>query len=111
MDPLQDKTVLPPPGHLSEQSRDLWRSLASRAKSPERRALLLAALESFDTAQTARKITQTEGLVIKTDRSGGLHVHPGLKVEQQARAKFVRIWRLLHFDWNQEVDGRSGGGK
>lgn len=75
-----------------------------RAKSSERLVLLQAALEVLDRANEARKLLSTEGLTTKTKTTGAVHVHPLLKVEQEARQQFGKIWNDMGLSWCSDLD-------
>ena len=84
------------PHHLSPRGRQLWGEVGpTAAKTAGRQALLQAALECLDTADAARRLVEAEGLIVKTERSGVAHVHPGVRVEREARGQFARIWKEL----------------
>lgn len=96
-----------PPVHLSERSQALWREIVPRrARSPERLALLQAALEALDRADSARGAIEKDGLTITTETTGVRHMHPLLKVEADARRLFATLWRDLALHWCHEIDGR-----
>lgn len=98
---------LTPPAHLSERSKALWKSFVpSRARSIGRMALLQAALESLDRAESARAAIAVEGMTATTKSTGAIHVHPLVKVEREARQQFARIWQGdLHFGFDAKLDG------
>lgn len=96
---------LEPPEHLSARARQLWCNLCeTRCKSPERRALLLSALEALDRADEARAILATEGLIHTTRKTGAKHVHPAAKVEADSRRLFAKLWGTLGLSFNQSLD-------
>lgn len=97
---------LPPPEHLSENSKELWRSLVpSTARSPGRLTLMRVALEALDRADQAREILASESLTTRTEGTGAIHINPLVKVEKEARQQFVRCWANLHLEWDRELDG------
>lgn len=97
--------AIPPPRHLSARAKRLWGAIVSRrAKSSERLVLLQAALEVLDRADEARKLLSTEGLTTKTKTTGAVHVHPLLKVEQEARQQFGKIWNDMGLSWCSDLD-------
>jgi phage terminase small subunit len=97
----------PPPEHLSERSKALWQALApDHARSLQRRTLFQVGLEALDRADEARVIIETEGLVSTTATTGVPHINPLVRIEREARAQFVKIWGLLHLEWDQQIDGR-----
>ena len=97
-----------PPEHLSERSKELWRTLGpGHARSLERRTLFQAGLEALDTADRARHLVETEGMISTTKTTGAVHVNPLTKIERESRAQFVRIWALLALQWNYAVDSQK----
>ena len=104
----EDHGNLDAPPHLSERSKALWRAVVpSRAKSAERKALVIAALDALDLADECRIRVRAEGLTATTKTSGTVHVHPLMRVEKEARSTFSKIWGQLNFQWNHTIDGRS----
>ena len=96
-----------PPAHLSERAKGLWQAVVpSRAKSPERLAMVQSALESLDRADQAAALVRDEGMTVTAKKGGLPHVHPAVRVERDARAMFVRTWGGLALSWNHEIDGR-----
>ncbi len=96
------------PSHLSERSATLWRAVVpSRAKSAERQALVIVALDALDLADECRARVQAEGMTSTTKSTGAIHVHPLMRVEKEARSTFSKIWGQLNFQWNHTIDGRS----
>ena len=86
----------PPPPHLSERSKQLWRELTPRrASSPERLALLQTALECLDRADEARAVLAQEGLTKTTKTTGAVHLHPLTRVEKESRQQFMSAWQAL----------------
>lgn len=103
---MREPVVIEPPAHLSPRSRELWAAVVpSRAKSPERLALVQTALEALDRAEAARLAIERDGMLI-TSGAGMAHVSPLVKVERDAMALFARLWRDLGF----ESDGSGGWG-
>ena len=100
-----------PPAHLSERSQQLWRDLIHRARPISRQVLLRAALECLDRADQAREILACEGLTTTTTETGAVHIHPGAKVEREAKAQFLSIWSALGFqtghDYSKHFMGAS----
>jgi phage terminase small subunit len=104
----EDLAVPPAPPHLSERSAALWRAVVpSRAKSAERQALVITALDALDLADECRARVRAEGLTATTKTTGAVHIHPLMKVEKEQRSLFAKIWGQLNFQWNQTIDGRS----
>jgi P27 family predicted phage terminase small subunit len=97
---------VPPPEHLSARAVELWDAVVPRrCQSPERLAMLTAALEAFDRAAEARRVLEREGLTTKTKRTGAVHAHPMVKVESDARRQFARLWQGLALNWDGTIDG------
>ena len=95
-----------PPGHLSDRSKDLWRTLGpTEVGSIERLTLFQAALESLDRADEARRTVAIEGMTFTTKGTGAVHVHPLLKTEREMRSQFTRIWDLLNLRWKKGLEG------
>ncbi len=99
------KHRFPPPAHLSERSKNLWRDLVPRqAEKAERLTLLRVALELLDRADGAGETVAREGLTTTTKRSGALHVHPLVRVEREARQQFIKVWLALGFQHDESED-------
>ncbi len=84
-----------PPAGLSPKSEALWLSVADRARSPGRQALLAEALRALDRADQARTAVDAEGLTLTTPRSGVSHVNPLLLAEERFRRQFSAAWVAL----------------
>lgn len=96
-----------PPDDLHESSRELWTQIVgTRAKSPERIALVRVGLEALDRANEAKALIDSEGMTFKTETTGAIHVHPAVRIEKDSRALFARIWTALALNWSSQVDGR-----
>jgi phage terminase small subunit len=92
----EDKQIPAPPEHLLERSKQLWLELVgSRVKGTSRIATFQTALEYLDMADTARQQRLEDGLVVKTKRTGVPHLNPVVRVEQQSRESFLKIWQRL----------------
>ena len=103
----EDHGNLDAPSHLSERSAALWRAVVpSRAKSAERQARVIAALEALDLADECLARVREEGMTTTTKSTGAIHVHPLMKVEKEQRSLFARLWGQLNFQWNAGIDGR-----
>ncbi len=103
----EDLAIPEVPSHLSERSAALWRAVVpSRAKSPERQALVIVALDALDLADECRTQVRMEGMTSVTKSTGAVHVHPLVKVEKEQRSLFTRVWCQLNFSWNARIDGR-----
>jgi P27 family predicted phage terminase small subunit len=103
----QQAEKYPPPDHLSDAAKALWREIVpKRGKSPGRLALLAVALEAKDRADEARELVKTEGMISQKEGSKMAHVHPALRIEKDARAQFLSAWNQLSLSWDTQVDGR-----
>jgi P27 family predicted phage terminase small subunit len=101
-DPIPDA-----PSDLSAESQDLWaRLVPTEGRSVQRRTLLLQGLRALDRASQARRELASQGLLVVTPRSGVAHVNPLVRVEHQAQAEFLRIWRALGLTFSAQIDGR-----
>ena len=102
----EDHGNIDAPPHLSERSKALWRAVVpSRAKSAERQALVIVALDALDLADECRARVRAEGLTSTTKTTGAVHVYPLMKVEKEQRGLFSKIWGQLNFQWNRAIDG------
>jgi hypothetical protein len=92
-----------PPSHLTARSQQLWAELVvGQVTTPERRTLLQAALEDLDRVDEIRALLATEGLLMPSKR-GLPRPHPALKLEAEARRRFISAWRALQLN-----SGRAG---
>jgi phage terminase small subunit len=91
---VTDRTA---PGHLSLESRRLWRE-TTRVYSMEarHRTILMVALEALDRMREAQAAVKADGAYV----SGrfGMKSHPGLAVERDSRLAFLRAQRELGLD-------------
>jgi phage terminase small subunit len=94
------KPMPEPPEHLSERAQALWSELVlRRCDSTERRTLLLMALEDLDRIDALRELVAREGVFQKSTRSGLDRPHPAIRLEADARRRFIGAWRLLRLVW------------
>src|SRR5918994_2004384 len=92
------KSVPKAPKHLSEPSRNWWRSCVREySLEPHHLKLLQSAAECWDRQQQARAILDREGITFVDDR-GNARVHPAVAVERDARVGFARLIRELDLD-------------
>ena len=96
----------PPPEHLSDLSRGLWKKVVTRRFSEGRLIMLEQALISLDRADQAREVIDREGLVSVTTRTGVSHLHPAAKLERENRQLFMKAWKGIGLHWNSGIDGR-----
>jgi phage terminase small subunit len=59
----------------------------------------------LDRADAAREAIEREGLTFKTKRSGALHLHPLVAIEQSERRAAMRLWMRLGLHWDPMIDG------
>lgn len=84
-----------PPAHLSDRAKQLWRQVVpNRARSPERLAVVQAALEALDRADAAREAIEKEGMLLRGGKIA--HINPLLRVEKDNRQLFARLWTQLN---------------
>jgi P27 family predicted phage terminase small subunit len=84
---------IPPPGHLSDRAKALWRCIVpERATAPERLAVIQAALEALDRADSATELVRQQGMTFVTVKTGAVHSHPMIRVEHDERKEFARLW-------------------
>ena len=105
---MADQTLYPnAPNDLSERSKSLWNAIIGRrVKSAGRTAQFLEALRALDRADEAREQIEKEELVIPSKNGGIPHQNPLLKIEQESRTLFNKIWSQLNLSWDPKVDGR-----
>ena len=104
----RDNPAQPCPEGLSPRARELWEVEAGpkgRTQSPGRRMLLEAFLRHVDAAEDYRAVLDKEGRTVVSPKSGVLHAHPLVKVAQLEWAGAVRLAKLLHLEWEFDVDG------
>lgn len=58
-----------------------------------------------------RRSLEKGGMTVTSTRSGVVHVHPLIKVEQAERALFVKLAKLLGLHWTDYVDGGEAWGE
>ncbi|MHB1038120.1 MAG: P27 family phage terminase small subunit [Pirellulales bacterium] len=96
---------LPPPEHLSDRAKTIWRAVVPLHISPGRLLLVQTALEALDRCDEARRLIEKEGLTSKTETTGALHIHPAIRVEKDARAQFLAAWSKASLCW-ASIDAR-----
>jgi phage terminase small subunit len=67
--------------------------------------MLEACLRAQDRADALAAVLEKEGMTVTSTRSGVVHVHPLVRVEQAERALFVKLAKLLGLHWAAYVDG------
>ena len=94
-----------PPVHLSSESQAVWAEVVPlRVRSPEKMFALTVALEARDRLSHIRDELNGQRLTDETKRSGARHVHPLLRVEEKARADFLRAWEKLGLNHRDSLD-------
>ena len=95
------------PAHLSDSTRDWWRSVVREYQlEPHHMRLLQAAAECWDRLQQARELLQRDGLVIE-GREGGMRPHPAAAIERDSRIAFARLIRELDLDVEPPTGNRT----
>lgn len=98
-----------PPGHLSRDSKRIWKKLIADYEIDQAAELVLVAtLEARDRREQARREIEKNGATF-TDRFGQLKPSPWAGIERDAATTMMRGWRLLGFD--QEPRGDLGMGQ
>src|SRR5215218_7437839 len=96
------------PKHLSEPSRNWWRTCVREYQLEQHHLRLLqSAAECWDRQQQARKIIDCEGITFTDDR-GNARAHPAVAIERDARVGFARLVRELDLDVEAPSNGRIG---
>src|ERR1051325_97267 len=94
----------PAPAHLSPRSAALWQELVMyRCNSTERRVLLQLALEDLDLADKLREQIAREGPIQTSNRSRLARPHAALRVEAEARRRFLRTWKMLNLTYGERA--------
>jgi phage terminase small subunit len=89
---------LKPPGHLSDESKKLWKSITNDYSIDESAGMILRmTLEAKDLHELARATIAKEGSVIK-DRWGQSKPHPSCAILRDAATVMGRGFRLLGMD-------------
>jgi phage terminase small subunit len=96
----------PPPEHLSDFSKGLWKKVMTHWFSEGRLIMLEQALISLDRANQAREVIDRDGLVAVTTRTGVSHLHPAAKLERESRQLFMKVWKAIGLHWNSGIDKR-----
>src|SRR6188768_215256 len=87
-----------PPSHLSDETRNWWRSVVTTyVLERHHLKLLQLAGEAWDRAQEARALLAQDGICIG-GREGGLRPHPCVAIERDSRLAFARLVRELDLD-------------
>jgi P27 family predicted phage terminase small subunit len=88
--PRTDFDLPPPPDHLGERERQIWREVLDDFDLSTRAAhrVLETALEAHQRAREARETIERDGMTV-TGRDGQLRPHPLLAVERDARQAWL----------------------
>jgi P27 family predicted phage terminase small subunit len=85
----------PPPDHLGEPEKQIWRDILRDWKGTDASlAVLASALEILQRAHECRQIIDDEGLTV-TGRDGQVKAHPLLIAERAAHKQFQTTLRQL----------------
>jgi phage terminase small subunit len=104
--PPEDVSVETPPSTLSDAAKKWWRTIVTTFELEEWHILLLnEAAHSWDRAQEARRIVDRDGPVTY-DRWNQAKPHPGVQIERDSMAAFLKAWRELDIDNAPEPDAR-----
>jgi len=106
------KKTIRPPGHLTKESKRIWKDLLNEYGIEDVAGLkiLRVALESFDRAQAAREAIDKDGMTV-IDKNLQLKPHPLLPIERDSRAAFLAGIKALSLDLEplRDKPGRPGG--
>jgi P27 family predicted phage terminase small subunit len=102
------KSVPRPPSHLSQSTRNWWRTCVKSYELEDHHLRLLqAAAECWDRLQQARALVARDGLTVTDDR-GNVRAHPAIAIERDARVGFARLLRDLDLDVEPPANNRRG---
>lgn len=85
-----------PPEGLSEKAQGIWKTVIAHCKTYGRQTLLAEALRALDRADECRAKVGSDGMTTTTDRTGAVHAHPLLAMEQKFRTQFLSAWSSLN---------------
>ena len=111
--PVATTPAVKAPKHLTATSRQFYQKLlADYELEPHHLRLLQLLCEAWDRGQEARRILDTEGLVIEHEKLGK-RPHPAVSIERDARTAVARLLRELNLsegpDDNRPPALRYGG--
>jgi P27 family predicted phage terminase small subunit len=95
-DRLPSALVPPPPKHLGDEEKRIWRDVFVDFELPTKAGLhvLTSALEAHQRVRECRAAIKHEGLTVE-GRDGQLRPHPLLAAERDARASWLAGIKLL----------------
>jgi len=103
---MEKKTGLNAPPHLSDATREWWRSVVSEYDlEPHHLRLLTLAGEAWDRCRQAREALAESGLIYE-DRFGQPRARPEVAIERDSRIAFARLLRELGLDIQEPGDSR-----
>lgn len=101
------RTYPPPPAHLSDASKALWRATVSDWVLGEHHLRLLRlACEALDLAEQARVELVEHGRTTITDAAGGIRAHPATAIARDNRTLAARLLRELNLDAEESANAR-----
>lgn len=90
------RSLPPPPSHLSDGSKALWKStVAGWELDTHHQRLLCLACEALDLAEQARLELAEHGRTTITDTNGGVRAHPATAIARDNRTLAARLIRDL----------------
>jgi len=102
-------TIPEPPGHLSDESKALWRDInADYDLEAHEFKLLRLACEALDRANQARRALRRHGLTF-VDFRGKPVARPEVAIERDSRTAFARLMAQLNLPMDDDettVQGR-----
>jgi phage terminase small subunit len=82
---------------LSDESARIWAEVhrESELAGPDQLILLRVALQALDRLHDAQQVLQEQGLTVRNERTGVVHIHPAALIEKSARQAFLSAWHAL----------------
>jgi P27 family predicted phage terminase small subunit len=95
--PADEAASPPPPDHLGEPERQIWRDVFSDFKLETRAAhhILVSALEAHQRARECREAIKAKGMTVGGKDGQLMRPHPLLAVERDARQAWLAGIRAL----------------
>ena len=96
---------------LSKESQKIWTELTDKKfKTTGQKEFLRVGLQARDRATEAGEILKKEGMITKTGRSQMQHAHPAIKIEKEAWATVLKVFRALNLQYDStEIDAIIDG--